>query len=46
MNIASRRVLEKYGFKLEGMERECEYRYGEWHNALNFGILKREYENI
>lgn len=45
-NIASRRVLEKCGFKLEGVARECRYRYGKWHNELKLGILKQEYENI
>lgn len=42
-NIGSRRVLEKSGFKLEGVLRENRYRYGRWHNELNFGILKKEY---
>jgi len=44
-NIASRRVLEKTGFKLEGIKRECRYRYNKWHNELIFGILKQEYES-
>jgi len=45
-NIASRRVLEKTGFKLEGIMRECRYRYNGWHNELKFGILKQEYKKI
>jgi len=45
-NVASRRVLEKTGFKLEGVRRECKYRYNRWHNELNFGILKKEYEKL
>ncbi len=43
-NVASRRVLEKSGFKLEGVARECRFRYNKWHNELKFGILKQEYE--
>lgn len=45
-NIASRRVLEKNGFKLEGILRENRFRYNRWHNDLRFGILKKEYENL
>ncbi|MCD6226865.1 GNAT family N-acetyltransferase [Candidatus Micrarchaeota archaeon] len=45
-NIASRRVLEKAGFKLEGIMKECRYRYNKWHNELKFGILKKEYEKL
>lgn len=42
-NIASRRVLEKCGFKLEGIMREGRYKDGRWHNMLIFGLLKQEY---
>ncbi|MBI3334974.1 MAG: GNAT family N-acetyltransferase [Candidatus Portnoybacteria bacterium] len=42
-NIASKRVLEKCGFTLEGMEREIEFRYDRWHNVLLYGILAPEY---
>ena len=45
-NVASRRVLEKAGFKLEGIMRECRYKYNRWHNELKFGILKKEYEKL
>ena len=45
-NIASRRVLEKNGFKLEGILRECSFRYGKWHNELRFSMLKEEYEKF
>jgi len=45
-NVASRRVLEKAGFKLEGIMREHRYRYNKWHNELKFGILKKEYEKL
>jgi len=42
-NIASKRVLEKSGFKLEGKIRETIYRNREWHNVLKYGILTSEY---
>lgn len=44
-NIASKRVLEKSGFKLEGRIRETRFRYGKWHNELRYGILYSEYKN-
>ncbi|MDP1854232.1 MAG: GNAT family N-acetyltransferase [Candidatus Omnitrophota bacterium] len=44
-NIASRRVLEKSGFKLEGKIREPRFRYGKWHNELRYGILYSEYKS-
>ena len=43
-NKASRRVLEKCGFKLEGILREHRYKHGKWHNELVFGLLKKEWE--
>jgi len=45
-NIASKRVLQKVGFELEGITRECRYRYNKWHNELKFGILKQEYKRL
>ncbi len=43
-NIASRKVLEKCGFRLEGTIRESRFRYKKWHNELRFGILESEYK--
>ncbi len=43
-NGASRRVLEKNGFTLEGTMREAVVRHGRRNDFLNFGILRREYE--
>ncbi|MBO8182768.1 MAG: GNAT family N-acetyltransferase [Archaeoglobus sp.] len=43
-NLASRRVLEKAGFKLEGKRREARLKFGRWQNELIYGILKSEYE--
>jgi len=45
-NIASRRVLEKAGFKLEGVMRECRFKYGKWHNELRFSMLRSEYKQL
>jgi len=43
-NIASQKVLKKFGFKLEGRTREKWWRENQWHDVLNFGILDREYK--
>lgn len=43
-NLASRRVLEKMGFVLEGELRESYWLSGEWHNDWLMGLLRREYE--
>lgn len=43
-NIASWRVLEKCGFKREGVMREAIWRYKKRHNFVNYGILKPEYQ--
>jgi Acetyltransferases, including N-acetylases of ribosomal proteins len=42
-NIASRNVLEKVGFRLEGELRENYFLAGRWHNDWLFGLLKKEY---
>ncbi len=42
-NIASRRLLEKTGFQLEGELRESYFLSGQWHNDWLFGLLKKEY---
>ncbi|MGC8402104.1 GNAT family N-acetyltransferase [Enterobacter mori] len=44
-NIASKRVLEKTGFQLEGELRENYYLGGQWQNDWLFGLLKHEYLN-
>lgn len=44
-NIASKRVLEKTGFRCEGELRENYYLAGKWHNDWLFGLLKHEYLN-
>ncbi|MCU7784834.1 GNAT family N-acetyltransferase [Lelliottia amnigena] len=42
-NIASRRLLEKAGFVLEGELRENFWLSGGWHNDWVFGLLKHEH---
>ena len=42
-NAASRRVLEKIGFCLEGELRESYRLAGKWHNDWLFGLLARDY---
>ncbi|UCF38063.1 MAG: GNAT family N-acetyltransferase [Acidobacteriota bacterium] len=42
-NHASRRVLEKCGFQVEGILREAVFRYDARQNYVNFGILRREH---
>ncbi len=44
-NIASRKVLENCGFKLEGVRREHRFKYRKWQNVLEFGILVSEYNS-
>lgn len=42
-NIASRRLLEKAGFVLEGELREAFWLDGRWQNDWLFGLLSHEY---
>jgi RimJ/RimL family protein N-acetyltransferase len=44
-NIASKKVLEKAGFRFEGKIRESRFRSGGWHDELRYGILYSEYKN-
>jgi len=43
-NIASARVLEKIGLRLEGRLRENEYFKDEWWDTLVYGLLRTEWE--
>jgi RimJ/RimL family protein N-acetyltransferase len=43
-NIASQRVLEKAGFKREGIERKRDFVRGEWRDALIYSILREEWK--
>jgi RimJ/RimL family protein N-acetyltransferase len=42
-NIASRRILEKVGFKLEGVIRERRKVKGKWMDEYDYGLLRREF---
>ncbi|GAB4108380.1 MAG: GNAT family N-acetyltransferase [Acidobacteriota bacterium] len=42
-NVASRRVLEKNGFRLEGVLREAVVRFGERQDFCNYGLLRPEW---
>lgn len=41
-NVASARVLEKVGLRLEGRSRENEYFKGRWWDTLLYGLLEGE----
>ena len=43
LNTASARVLEKVGFKSEGMQREQYFEYGQFFDLLLFGLLRRDW---
>lgn len=43
-NVSSRRLLEKVGFKEEGLLRECFYEKNRFVYAVIFAILKKDYE--
>ncbi|HED3855840.1 GNAT family protein [Enterobacter soli] len=43
-NIASRALLEKSGFRLEGELRESYFLSGRWQNDWLFGLLKHEFQ--
>lgn len=43
-NLASQRVLEKLGFKLEGTIRERNLVNGKWLDELDYGLLKMEWK--
>jgi RimJ/RimL family protein N-acetyltransferase len=43
-NTASKKVLEKSGFKLEGKLKESRFRGRKWHDELRYGILCSEYK--
>jgi RimJ/RimL family protein N-acetyltransferase len=45
-HIASRKVMEKCGFKLEGTMREASLKDNERQDILNYGILKSEYRQF
>ena len=44
-NVASVRVLEKLGLKLEGRLRDKEYFKGRWWDTLMYGLLENEWHD-
>ena len=42
-NVASARVLEKVGLRLEGRQREHEWFKGRWWDHLLYGMLEQEW---
>lgn len=43
-NIAAQRIVEKCGFKKEGVLRERVYKNGKYHNVVVWSILKGEFD--
>lgn len=44
-NIASQRVLEKAGFRREGLIRKSIFVKGKWEDSLLYSILREEWKN-
>ncbi len=42
-NIGSIRVLEKVGFKREGLQEDQYFEWGEFHDLVLFALLRRDY---
>ncbi|MFW6270380.1 MAG: GNAT family N-acetyltransferase [Bacillota bacterium] len=43
-NPASGRVMEKVGMRKEGILREHGFRWGEYKDLIQYGILENEFE--
>jgi RimJ/RimL family protein N-acetyltransferase len=43
-NVASQKVLEKTGFKKEGIERKRDFVRGKWRDAIIYSILREEWK--
>lgn len=43
-NVPSQKVLEKEGFKKEGIMRKCFFIRGEWVNGFLYSILREEWK--
>ena len=42
-NMPSRKVMEKCGFKFIGTDKNAYYKFGQWHNRLNYSMLRQEW---
>lgn len=45
-NIASIKLHEKYGWKVEGKQRKAVYKNGKYNDLIIIGILREDYEEI
>ncbi|MFA5303951.1 MAG: GNAT family protein [Candidatus Nanoarchaeia archaeon] len=43
-NTASKKLLEKHGFKLEGVQRQARCKYKKFYDDLIYGILRKEFK--
>ena len=43
-NIGSQKVIEKCGFKKEGVKRHEHYRFKRWHNLPQYSLLSSEWK--
>jgi len=41
-NLAEQRALEKAGFTREGVLRGAQYRQGEWHDMVSYGMVRSD----
>lgn len=45
-NIRAIRFFEKFGFRRDGIRRECVYAHGAYHSIMMMSLLKQEFEQI
>jgi RimJ/RimL family protein N-acetyltransferase len=45
-NTASRRVIEKCWFRREGLTRDGACRGHKWHDLVNYGLLREDYQRV
>ncbi|MHC4159148.1 MAG: GNAT family N-acetyltransferase [Planctomycetota bacterium] len=43
-NIGSKKVMEKCGLKLEGVIKKAYFKFNEYHDKLNYSILRSEWD--
>ncbi|MCJ7470823.1 GNAT family N-acetyltransferase, partial [Candidatus Bathyarchaeota archaeon] len=43
-NKASQRILEKAGFKKEGVSRKGSFVRGQWRDTVNYSVLREEWK--
>lgn len=45
-NIAMIKIAEKCGMNVEGVQKQALWKNGQYHDIINYAILKKEYDNI